>query len=82
MAGERHASLLARFATHDLEGPPLQQLCTGSLRLLNVDGVAFILMSEKETGSLAATAGSRTASVEDLQFTLGEGPCLQSFQTG
>ena len=82
MAGERHASLLARLATYDLEGSPLQQLCTGSLRLLDVTGVALILMSEKETGSLAATAGSRTASVEDLQFTLGEGPCLQSFQTG
>ena len=82
MAGERHASLLARLATYDLDGSPLQQLCTGSLRLLDVKGAALILMSDQETGSLAATAGARTASVEDLQFTLGEGPCLQSFQTG
>jgi hypothetical protein len=82
MAGERHASLLARLATYDLDGTPIEQLCTGSLQLLDVKGAALILMSDKETGSLAATAGAQTASVEDLQFTLGEGPCLQSFQTG
>ena len=82
MAGERHANLLAKIAASDLDGSPIQQLCTGSLDLLAVDGAAFILMSDKETGSLAATAGSRTSRVEDLQFTLGEGPCLASYQSG
>jgi hypothetical protein len=82
MAGERHANLLAKLATYKLEGAPIQQLCTGSLDLLAVNGAAFILMSEKETGALAATAGTRTSRVEDLQFTLGEGPCLQAYRTG
>jgi hypothetical protein len=82
MAGERHANLLAKLATHDHEGPPIQQLCTGSLGLLTVEGAAFILMSDQETGALAAVAGTRTTRVEDLQFALGEGPCLQSFRTG
>ncbi|MGH2711522.1 MAG: GAF domain-containing protein [Actinomycetota bacterium] len=82
MAGERHANLLAKLAPLGYEGSPIQQLCTGSVGLLDVEGAAFILMSEKETGSLAAIAGARTSRVEDLQFTLGEGPCLESFRSG
>ena len=82
MAGERHANLLAKLATQDLDGPPIQQLCTGSVDLLEVNGAAFVLMSNQETGSLAATAGRGTTRVEDLQFTLGEGPCLLAYQTG
>jgi len=82
MAGERHARLLSKVATYGLQGPLIQQLCTGALDLLAVNGAAFILMSDRETGALAAVAGTRTPRLEDLQFTLGEGPCLQSFESG
>ena len=82
MAGERHANLLAKLATYQLDGPPIQQLCTGSLSLLTVDGAAFILMSDQEKSALAATAGPRTQQVETLHFTLGDGPCLQAFHSG
>jgi ANTAR domain-containing protein/GAF domain-containing protein len=79
---ERHAALLSKLAAYGHDGPPIQQLCTGSLDMLSVEGAAFILMSDKETGSLAAVAGVRTKRVEDLQFTLGEGPCMQSYLSG
>ncbi|MHB8464052.1 MAG: GAF and ANTAR domain-containing protein [Acidimicrobiales bacterium] len=60
----------------------LEAICRGSVTLLDVSGAAVILMSEAESGSLTAAFGARVAEVEDLQFALGEGPCLDAYWTG
>lgn len=57
----------------------LQRLCRAAGRDLRASGVGVSLLSE--TGSLTATAASSEASarIEELQFALGEGPCLTAF---
>jgi hypothetical protein len=50
--------------------------------LLDVSGAAVIVMSTEETGAAVVVSNAGGAAVEDLQFTVGEGPCLRAFQTG
>lgn len=59
----------------------LQRLCRAARRDLPASGVGVSLMSE--TGELlTAAASSRTSALmEELQFTLGEGPCLAAFSS-
>jgi hypothetical protein len=64
------------------DAPPLQQLCAGAVELLGVTGVAVILMSKEETGATVVASNDAVRTIEELQFTLGEGPCLQAFQSG
>jgi hypothetical protein len=62
--------------------PPLEQICLGSVAVLGVTGAAVILMSSQETGATVVASNAGAAAVEDLQFVLGEGPCLRAFDTG
>ena len=68
-------------APEDMPAPVgrLQRLCRVASRDLPASGVGVSLMSE--SGDLVSTAASNGASaaVEELQFTMGEGPCLAAF---
>jgi len=79
---DRHEGLLATLALLAPSRPPLERICQGCVELLQVSGAAVVLMSSDEAGSVAASFGARVAEVEDLQFALGEGPCLDSFERG
>jgi len=63
-------------------GTALDRVCRLGVELLGVDGSAVILMSDEEAGSVAAAYGPAVRVVEDLQFSLGEGPCLTAFRSG
>jgi hypothetical protein len=80
--GDRLSPLIARLDALAPEDPRLEQICRGCVTLLDVSGAAVILMSEQEPGALTASFGARVAEVEDLQFALGEGPCLEGFRDG
>lgn len=60
----------------------LQRLCRVVTRQLGVSGVGLSVLSE--SGEPLATAASEPghARVQELQFTLGDGPCLEAFRTG
>lgn len=54
------------------------RLCEACVVLLGVDGAAISLVFEgTNTGTLGASGPSARA-MDELQFTLGEGPCLDS----
>jgi hypothetical protein len=80
--GERHMRLLATLASLAPGAPALEQICRGSVAVLGVSGAAVILMSREETGATVVASNAGASAVEDLQFTLGEGPCLQAFDSG
>jgi hypothetical protein len=57
----------------------LQRLCRAARRDLPASGVGVSVVSEAG-GLVTAAASSRvSARVEELQFTMGEGPCLAAF---
>lgn len=80
--GDRHTRLIGQLASLAPGQTFLDQVCHGSVALLGVSGAAVILMSEEESGALTASFGARLAEVQDLQFVLGEGPCLESSGPG
>ena len=55
-------------------------MCEVCPQIMGVDGAGVMLMSgEIPRGSLCAT-DDVSQLIEDLQYTLGEGPCLDAYQ--
>ena len=78
---ERQDGLAARLAALP-NGPALDTICRGAVEFLDVCAAAVVLMSDGDGGSVAASYGPWITAVDELQFTLGEGPCLSAFGTG
>lgn len=59
----------------------LQRLCRAAARDLSARGVAITLMSAEPEPLTAAASSAESVLIEELQFTLGEGPCLEARRT-
>lgn len=72
-------------AIRDVSSPlaPMARACRACAELLTVgDGVSFALIGDRQHRE-TLYAGDSTANVlEELQFTLGEGPCFEAFENG
>jgi hypothetical protein len=56
------------------------RLCRGCVKIVGVDGAGIMLMSgEIPRGSLC-TSNEVSHLIEELQYTLGEGPCVDAYQ--
>lgn len=60
----------------------LARLCRAAARMLDADGVGISVLSSEGAPAHVAASDPRSAEVEELQFTLGEGPCLEVFDSG
>lgn len=73
-------SLVASEPVHDEDQPTvvgrLQRLCRAARRDLPASGVGVSVVSERGSLLTAAASSSDSARIEELQFALGEGPCL------
>jgi hypothetical protein len=83
VASTRVAEILAEVvdgAGRASDVPPrLIRACTAALP---VSGVGLILMTDEGPAGIVATSDSPATTMEDLQFTLGDGPCVESSRTG
>ena len=68
------------FARQAAATPP-GTMCDACVDVLQVSGAGVTLMSGMNTGPVCSS-GPRSRFLEDLQFTLGEGPCQDAFATG
>ncbi len=66
----------------DGEPPSLATLCRGCVTLLPVSGAAVSLMAPAHTQSVASAFDGRARAIQDLEFTLGEGPAMDSYAQG
>ncbi len=80
MDGERSARVAARFAP-GIGTPPNASLCSRSVEVLGVDGAGISIMSGHNSGPVCSSS-QRVNELEDLQFSLGEGPCHDAFTLG
>jgi hypothetical protein len=55
-----------------------QRLCAACVRSLPVTGAGLTLMSSRGPEGVVAATDELAATMEDLQFTLGEGPCMEA----
>ncbi|MCW2856528.1 MAG: hypothetical protein JWR52_2143 [Marmoricola sp.] len=73
------SAILSAILAHDLDPESLvQRLCQDCADTLPITGVGLALMNDAgHQGVLAATDGPARV-MEELQFALGEGPCLDA----
>src|SRR4051794_10295838 len=62
-------------------GGELQRLCRAATKNLPASGVGVSLLSTSGEVLTVAASGRKSELVEELQFTLGEGPCLDAFSS-
>lgn len=83
VASVRVAEILSGIAEESTPIAALpQRLVVACARELEITGAAIVLMTDSgPAGTVAATDGPAEV-MEELQFTLGEGPCVDSSTTG
>jgi hypothetical protein len=60
----------------------LQRVCADAAQALDADGVAMSVMATDGVHGMAAASDPATERLEELQFTFGEGPCVEAFAAG
>jgi hypothetical protein len=61
---------------------PLKRVCVDVARALSAIGAGVSVMARDGVHGMAAASDSDTARIEELQFTFGEGPCIDAFASG
>ena len=73
--------ILVSLLEPDLVGAPLPELlCRRAASELPVDGVTLSLMAEDGHGRVLAASNAPARAMDELQFVLGEGPCLAAWR--
>ncbi len=57
----------------------LHRLCGAAARSLAASGAGVSVMTEQGVRSVAAASDEACGLIDELQFTLGEGPCIDAF---
>ena len=79
MAGARLERILAELAARGAEGSSAR-LCELSSEVLVMSGTGIMLMSDDVPRGSVCASNEVSALIEDLQYTLGEGPCVDAFR--
>jgi GAF domain len=58
------------------------KLCQACVDLLDVDGASISLMYDGRTRGTFGSSGDLSRRLDELQFTCGEGPCLDAVRDG
>lgn len=85
MSGERLAEVLGYLAADAAaRGAKVssESACDAGVRLAEVSGVQLTLMSGPDRGESRYATDEVGTRLEELRFTLGEGPCADAFRTG
>lgn len=72
--------IAARF-TPGAATPTSTSLCEWCVEVLHVDGAGVSIMSGRNSGPVCSSS-ARVRQLEDLQFSLGEGPCHDAYTAG
>ena len=82
MARDRLARILGFLGDGDDRREGLEGLCRACVTELGVTGAGLTLLVGGQHRGTPAASDKRAVLVEELQFTLGEGPCLEANRTG
>ncbi|CCH32344.1 GAF and ANTAR domain-containing protein [Actinosynnema sp. NPDC047251] len=86
MDGRRHEELWRLVTTYAQDHPPasgwVSAVCAVALGRIDVDAAAITVRAAGRTQQLAAASDAWAASLEELQYTVGEGPGMSAFRDG
>lgn len=74
---KRRSGVVARFAANRVSKPP-RSLCGLSVDILGVSATCITLMNHQNSAPVCAS-DSRASRLDDLQYTVGEGPSPEAF---
>jgi GAF domain len=77
---EQSKRIAVAFARAVTKSPPAG-LCDACVEVLAVSGAGITVMGGGQSGQLCVSS-QRMAALEDLQFTMGIGPCQDAFHSG
>lgn len=78
MPGARLLRILARLEAG--AGPAPARLCEGCAEIMAMTGAGIMLMSGDVPRGSVCSSNAVSALIEDLQYTLGEGPCVDAYE--
>jgi hypothetical protein len=78
---DRSIKIATAFAK-EITRAPDARLCRACAEVLVVAGAGITLMGGGRAGGPVCVSNPRMAALEDLQFTLGVGPCQDAFSSG
>jgi GAF domain-containing protein len=83
MAATRAAELLFAVVAESADGTDLpSRLVAACADALPVSGAGLALMTDKGPAGTVAASDGAALELEELQFSLGEGPCVDASRTG
>ena len=82
MSVERRGRIVAALDAGTSAGLTGTRLCEVCRDVIGVTGAGIMLMSGELPLGSVCTANGVSAMLEDLQYTLGEGPCVDAYQLG
>jgi len=79
VTSERRLRILADLAAagDSITAPPLCTLCQS---ITGASGAGIMLMFDESVAGSLCSSNSISAQIEELQFTLGEGPCIDAYR--
>ena len=78
MPGDRLARVLAELSAEGEAGWSSVRLCEAARDIVDVSGAGVMLMSGDVPSGSLCTTNDVSNLIEELQFTLGEGPCVDA----
>src|SRR5256885_5105089 len=80
MAGDRLHRILAGLSAGEADVWSSGWLCRGCVKIVGADGAGIMLMSGDIPRGSLCTTNAVSHLIEELQYTLGEGPCVDAYQ--
>jgi len=80
MAGDRRLRILAKLAGDGRVGGQTKRLCQVCAEVTEVTGAGIMLMSGDVRQGSVCTTDETSAAIENLQYELGEGPCVDAYR--
>ena len=80
-APERRLRILAQLAGEQPEGLQTARLCRVSAEITRLTGAGIMLMDGDMPRGSVCTTDAVSALVEQLQYDLGEGPCVDAYES-
>ena len=81
MAADRLARILERVVAAGTSPSAPGPLCQVAADLVDVTGAGVMVLAHGIPQASLCTTGSVAALIEELQYTLGEGPCIDAYHT-
>jgi hypothetical protein len=82
VASDRRARILAHVVAAGGSASKPGPLCEVAAELIGVTGAGVMVLADDVPQASLCTAGPVSALIEELQYTFGEGPCVDAHGTG